>query len=187
MKLILIKNNQHTVLSNKSLEELNHQKNLIELENNELFDVCCFGDNESSLPTTYHRMSPKTIKVFHKKTLQIRNDFEHWCDVQGVEQSGGSDKKTSTIVPKYNITENNNIVNDNFNFISLTIFTPNQWYCNSVEFNAISQYYKGKHDTFSQNQWNDWYEHEGKHLITKQELNYLPFVNFIKRLGFNYE
>ena len=72
-------------------------------------------------------------------------------------------------------------------FIPLTIFTPDYWYCNSVEFNAISQYYKGNHDTFAQQQWNTWYEHEGKDLITEEELTYLPFVNFIKRLGFNYE
>ena len=72
-------------------------------------------------------------------------------------------------------------------FIPLTIFTPDTWYCNSVEFNAMSQYHKGNHDTFAQQQWNTWYQHEGKDLITEDELNYLPFVNFIKRLGFNYE
>ena len=87
----------------------------------------------------------------------------------------------------YNIQKNNDIVKDYFNFIPLTIFTPDYWYCNSVEFNTISQYHKGNHDTFAQQQWNTWYEHEGKDLITKKELTYLPFVNFIKRLGFNYE
>ena len=97
-------------------------------------------------------------------------------------------KKLSTIVSHYNIQKNNDIVKDNFNFISLTIFSPDNWYCNSVEFNnTISQYYKGNHDTFAQQQWNTWYEHEGKELITKEELIFLPFVNFIKRLGFNYE
>ena len=60
-------------------------------------------------------------------------------------------------------------------------------YFNSVEFNAISQYHKGNHPTFAQSQWSTWYEHEGKDLITEEELTYLPFVNFIKRLGFNYE
>ena len=132
-------------------------------------------------------MAPKTIRVFNVKTIKIRNDFEQWCDVQGIEQTKGSDNELSTIVSHYNIQKNNDIVKDYFNFIPLTIFTPDYWYCNSVEFNAISQYYKGNHDTFAQQQWNTWYEHEGKELITKEESNYLPFVNFIKRLGFNYE
>jgi hypothetical protein len=61
------------------------------------------------------------------------------------------------------------------------------WYCGSVEFNAISQYYKGNHDTFAQEQWNAWYEFEGKPLITEEQRRYLPFVNYIKRLGFNCE
>ena len=39
----------------------------------------------------------------------------------------------------------------------------------------------------AQQQWNTWYQHEGKELIAREELTYLPFVNFIKRLGFNYE
>jgi len=187
MKLRLIKNNQHTTLSGKSLEELNHRKNLIELENNELFDVCCFGDNESSLPTTYWRMAPKTIRVFETKTIKIRNDYEQWNDVQRVKEIGGSDIETSTIVSHYNITQNDDIVKNNFNFIPLTIFTPDTWYCNSVEFNVISQYYKGNHDTYGKEHWDSWYQHEGNDLITEQELRYLPFVNFIKRLGFNYE
>ena len=62
-------------------------------------------------------------------------------------------------------------------------FQANMWYCNSVEFNAMSQYYKGNHDTFAQKQWNTWYEHECKDLITKEELEYLPFTNFVKRLA----
>ena len=144
-------------------------------------------DYDIPLPTTCFKIAPKTIRVFNVKTIKIRNDFEQWCDVQGIEQTGGSDNELSTIVSHYNIQKNNDIVKDYFNFIPLTIFTPDNWYCNSVEFNAISQYYKGNHDTFAQDQWNSWYEHEGKELITKEELKYLPFVNFIKRLGFNYE
>jgi len=187
MNLRLIKGSEYTTISGSSLEDLNYQKDILELENNELFDVCCFSNDDTPLPTTYFKLTPKTIKVINKKTIKIRNDFEQWCDVQGVEQSGGSDKETSTIVPKYNIQKNNDIVKDNFNFIPLTIFSPDNWYCNSVEFNAISQYYKGNHNTFAQQQWNTWYQHEGKELITREELTYLPFVNFIKRLGFNYE
>jgi hypothetical protein len=188
MKLRLIKNNQHTTLYGNSLEDLNYQKDILELQNNELFDVCCFSNDDTPLPTTYlFKMAPKTIRVFNVKTIKIRNDFEQWCDVQGVEQTKGSDNELSTIVSHYNIQKNNDIVKDYFNFIPLTIFSPDNWYCNSVEFNAISQYYKGNHDTFAQQQWNTWYEHEGKDLITEEESNYLPFVNFIKRLGFNYE
>ena len=186
-KLRLIRNNSFDTITAPTLEELNHEKNKLELESNELFDVCCFGNDDTPLPTTYFKIAPKTIRVFKTKTIKIRNDFEQWCDVQGVEQTGGSDNESSTIVSHYNIQKNNDIVKDNFNFIPLTIFTPNYWYCNSVEFNAISQYYKGKHDTFAQEQWSAWYQHEGKELITKEELKYLPFVNFIKRLGFNYE
>ena len=187
MKLRLIKNNQHTTISGSSLEDLNYQKDILELENSELYDICCYSNDDTPLPTNYFKMATKTIRVFNAKTIKIRNDFEQWCDVQGVEQSGGSDNELSTIVSHYNIQRNDDIVKDYFNFISMTIFTPDNWYCNSVEFNAISQYYKGNHDTFAQEQWNTWYEHEGKDLITKQELAYLPFVNFIKRLGFNYE
>jgi len=188
MKLRLIKYNDHTTISGSSLEDLNYQKDILELQNNELFDVCCFSNDDTPLPTTYlFKIAPKTIKVMNPKTIKIRNDFEQWCDVQGIEKSGGSDKETSTIVPEYNIQKNNDIVKDNFNFIPLTIFSPNNWYCNSVEFNVISQYHKGNHDTFAQQQWNTWYQHEGKELITRKELTYLPFVNFIKRLGFNYE
>tara|TARA_B100001057_G_scaffold446741_1_gene485595 strand:- start:1788 stop:2351 length:564 start_codon:yes stop_codon:yes gene_type:complete len=187
MKLRLIKNNEYTTISGSSLEDLNYQKNILELENAYLYDVCCFGNDDLPLPTTYFKLAPKTIKVFKTKTIKIRNDFEQWCDVQGVEQTGGSDNELSTIVSHYNIQRNDDIVKDYFNFIPLTIFTPDNWYCNSVEFNAISQYYKGNHDTFAKEQWNAWYQHEGKELITKEELDYLPFVNFIKRLGFNYE
>ena len=187
MILRLIKGNKSTDLSGNSLEELNHKKSILELENNELFDVCCFSNDDLPLPTTYFKLKPKTIKVFKTKTINIRNDIEQWCDVIGVSQSGGSSKETSTIVPQYNIQKNNDIVKDYFNFIPLTIFTPDMWYCNSVEFNAMSQYHKGNHDTFAQEQWDTWYEHEGVNLITEEELEYLPFTNFVKRLGFNYE
>ena len=187
MNLLLTKDYDITKISGSSLEYLNHEKNKLELENNQLFDVCFFSFDDYDLPAPPVKVPPKTIKVFKKKTIKIRNDFEQWCDTQGVKGTGGSDNESSTIVSHYNIQRNNDIVKDNFNFIPLTIFTPNYWYCNSVEFNAISQYYKGKHDTFAQEQWSAWYQHEGKELITKEELKYLPFVNFIKRLGFNYE
>ena len=186
-KLRLIRSNSFDTITAPTLEELNHEKNKLELENNELYDVCCFGNDDTPLPTNYFKLAPKTIRVFDRKTIKIRNDFEQWCDVQGIEQTKGSDNELSTIVSHYNIQRNDDIVKDYFNFIPLTIFTPDMWYCNSVEFNTISQYYKGNHDTFAQQQWNTWYEHEGKELITKEESNYLPFVNFIKRLGFNYE
>ena len=187
MNLLLTKDYDITKISGSSLEYLNHEKNKLELENNQLFDVCFFSLNDYDLPAPPVKVPPKTIKVFKKKTIKIRNDFEQWCDIQGVKASGGSEKETSTVVPQYNIQKNNDIVKDNYNFIPLTIFTPDMWYCNSVEFNAISQYYKGNHDTFAQEQWDTWYEHEGVNLITEEELEYLPFANFIKRLGFNYE
>ena len=116
-----------------------------------MFDVCCYSNDNTPLPTTYFKLAPKTIKGIKYKTTKIRNDFEQWCDVQGAEQSGGSDKETKTIVSHYNIQKNNDIVKDNFNFISLIIFSPDNWYCNSVEFNTISQYYKGNHDTLHNN------------------------------------
>ena len=73
-KLRLIKNNKHLDLSGTSLEDLNYQKNKLELENNELFDVCCFSDDDLPLPTTYSKLKPKTIKVFKTKTINNRND-----------------------------------------------------------------------------------------------------------------
>ena len=187
MNLLLTKDYDITKISGSSLEYLNHEKNKLELENNQLFDVCFFSFDDYDLPAPPVKVPPKTIKVFKKKTIKIRNDFEQWCDTQGVKGTGGSDSESSTIVSHYNIQRNDDIVKDYFNFISLTIFTPDMWYCNSVEFNAMSQYYKGNHDTFAQEQWDTWYEHEGKELITKEELEYLPFTNFVKRLGFNYE
>jgi len=187
MNLLLTKDYDITKISGSSLEYLNHEKNKLELENNQLFDVCFFSFDDYDLPAPPVKVPPKTIKVFKKKTIKIRNDFEQWCDVQGVEQTGGSDNESSTIVSHYNIQRNDDIVKDNYNFIPLTIFTPDMWYCNSVEFNAMSQYYNGNHDTFAQEQWKAWYQHEGKELIIKEELKYLSFVNFIKRLGFNYE
>ena len=187
MNLLLTKDYDITKISGSSLEYLNHEKNKLELENNQLFDVCFFSFDDYDLPAPPVKVPPKTIKVFKKKTIKIRNDFEQWCDTQGVKGTGGSDNELSTIVSHYNIQKNNDIVKDYFNFIPLTIFTPDMWYCNSVEFNAISQYHKGNHPTFAQSQWSTWYEHEGKDLITEEELTYLPFVNFIKRLGFNYE
>ena len=187
MNLLLTKDYDITKISGSSLEYLNHEKNKLELENNQLFDVCFFSFDDYDLPAPPVKVPPKTIKVFKKKTIKIRNDFEQWCDTQGVKGTGGSDNELSTIVSHYNIQKNNDIVKDYFNFIPLTIFTPNMWYCNSVEFNAMSQYYKGNHDTFAQQKWNTWYELEGKESITREELSYLPFVNFIKRLGFNYE
>ena len=186
-KLRLIKNNKHVDLSGISLEDLNYQKNKLELENNELFDVCCFSDDDLPLPTNYFKLRPKTIKVFKTKTINIRNDVEQWCDVIGVSQTGGSSKETSTIVPQYNIQKNNDIVKSKISFIPMTIFTPNYWYCNSVEFNVVAQYYKGNHHKLSSEDWESWYIHEGKDLISEKEKEFLPFVNFIKRIGFNYE
>ena len=187
-QLNLIKNNKLTKLSDKSLEVLNHGKNKLELENNELFDVCYFSvdDYDLPLPTTLQKIPPKTIKVFKKKTIQLRNDDEQWNDIQGVKESGGSDKETSTIVSHYNVQKNNEIVEDYLTFQTLTIFTPDYWYCNSVEFNAISQYYKSGYDIFAKKHWDIWYELQGQYLITQKERKYLPFVNYIKRLGFNY-
>jgi hypothetical protein len=187
MNLLLTKDYNITKISGSSLEYLNHEKNKLELENNQLFDVCFFSSNDYDLPAPPVKVPPKTIKVFKKKTIKIRNDFEQWCDVQGVKESGGSDKTTSTIVSQSNIQKNDEIINDLFNFIPMTIFTPDMWYCGSVEFNAIAQYYKGNHYLFAKKQWDSWYEHEGTSLITEEQRRYLPFVNYIKRLGFNYE
>ena len=187
MNLRLIKNNQHTTISGSSLEDLNYQKDILELENSELFDVCCFSNDDTPLPTTYFKMAPKTIRVFNVKTIKIRNDFEQWCDVQGIEQTKGSDNELSTIVSHYNIQRNDDIVKDYFTFQPMTIFTTDYWYSNSIEFNAIAQYYKGNHDTFAKEHWDSWYGKQGKDLITQEERKYLPFVNYIKRLGYNYE
>jgi len=102
-KLLLLKNNSFDTIIAPTLEELNHEKNKLELKNNELFDVCCFGNDDTPIPTTYFKIAPKTIRVFKTKTIKIRNDFEQWCDVQGVEQTGGSDNESSTIVSHYKI------------------------------------------------------------------------------------
>ncbi len=189
MKIRLIKNDKVKSIVGNSLEELNYKKNILELKNGFLYDACCFSidDYDLPLPTTLQRLRPKTIRTFEKKTIKVRNDVEQWCDVIGVSQSGGSSKETSTIVPQYNIQINDDIVKSKINYISMTIFTPNYWYCNSVEFNIIAQYYKGNHHKLSLEDWESWYMHEGKDLITTEEKEFLPFVNFIKRIGFNYE
>lgn len=189
-RLNLIKNNKLTKLSGKSLEVLNHEKNKLELKNNELFDVCYFSidDYDLQLPTTFQKIPSKTIKVFKKKIIKVRNDDEQWNDVQGIKDTGGNkDKDMSTIVSSYDAQKTKKIINNNLTFQTLTIFTPNYWYCNSVEFTAISQYYKSGYDTFAKKYWELWYELQGQYLITQKEKKYLPFVNYIKRLGFNYE
>ena len=60
-RLNLIKNNKLTKLSGKSLEVLNHEKNKLELKNNELFDVCYFSidDYDLQLPTTFQKIPSK--------------------------------------------------------------------------------------------------------------------------------
>ena len=81
-KLRLIRNNSFDTITASTLEELNHKKNKLELENGYLYDVCCFSVDYSefgieydlTLPTTYFKMASKTIKVFKKKTIQLRND-----------------------------------------------------------------------------------------------------------------
>lgn len=188
MNLLLIKGNDTTKISGSSLEYLNHEKNKIELETNELFDVCFFSIDEHNLSELPVKLPPKTIKVFDKKTIKVRNDDEQWNDVKGVEASGGSkNKKGTTIVKQYNKQENEEIINDDFSLVPITIFTPDMWYCGSVEFNAVAQYYKGNHDTFSEHQWHSWYIDQGIGLISNKQKRYLPFINYIKRLGFNYE
>jgi hypothetical protein len=62
MKLRLIKYNHHTTISGSSLEDLNYQKDILELENNELFDVCCFSNDDTPLPTNYFKLAPKPLK-----------------------------------------------------------------------------------------------------------------------------
>ena len=128
MNLLLTKDYDITKISGSSLEYLNHEKNKLELENNQLFDVCFFSSDDYDLPAPPVKVPPKTIKVFKKKTIKIRNDFEQWCDTQGVKGTGGSDNELSTIVSHYNIQKNNDIVKDYYNFIPLTIFTTNNWY-----------------------------------------------------------
>ena len=187
MNLLLTKHNDITKISGSSLEYLNHEKNKIELETNELFDVCFFSIDEHKLSELPAKLPPKTIKVFDKKTIKVRNDDEQWNDVRILNDVGGVDRKTSTVLPQPNIQKDNDIVKDYLTFQPMTIFTPDYWYCNSVEFTAISQYYKSGYDTFAKKYWELWYELQGQYLITQKEKKYLPFVNYIKRLGFNYE
>ena len=81
-KVRLIRDNSFDTITASTLEELNHKKNKLELENGYLYDVCCFSVDYSefgieydlTLPTTYFKMASKTIKVFKKKTIQLRND-----------------------------------------------------------------------------------------------------------------
>ena len=194
-KLRLIRDNSFDTITASTLEELNHKKNKLELENGYLYDVCCFSVDYSRfgieydlpLPTTYFKIASKTIKVFKTKTIQLRNDDEQWNDIKILNDMGGKDKETSTVLPQSNIQKNNEIVKDYLTFQPMTIFTPDYWYCNSVEFNAIAQYYKCGYDTFAKEHWDSWYDTQGKHLITQEERKYLPFVNYIKILGFNYE
>ena len=48
-KLRLIRNNSFDTITAPTLEELNHEKNKLELENNELYDVCCFGNDDTTV------------------------------------------------------------------------------------------------------------------------------------------
>ena len=48
-KLRLIRSNSFDTITAPTLEELNHEKNKIELENNKLYDVCCFGNDDTLL------------------------------------------------------------------------------------------------------------------------------------------
>ena len=153
----------------------------------QLFDVCFFSIDEHNLSELPAKLPPKTIKVFDIKTIKVRNDDEQWNDIKILNDTGGVDKKTSTVLPQSNIRKNNEIVKDYLTFQPMTIFTPDYWYCNSVEFNAIAQYYKCGYDTFAKEHWDSWYDTQGKDLITLEERKYLPFVNYIKMLGFNYE
>ena len=188
-KLRLIRNNSFHTITAPTLEELNHEKNKLELENGYLYDVCCFSidDYDLPLPTTYYKMASKTIRVFKTKTIEVRNDDEQWNDVRILNDTGGKDKETSTVLPQSNIQKNNDIVKDYLTFQPMTIFTPDYWYCNSVEFNAIAQYYKCGYDVFAKEDWDSWYESQGQDMISTEERKYLPFVNYIKMLGYNYE
>ena len=123
MNLLLTKDYDITKISGSSLEYLNHEKNKLELENNQLFDVCFFSSDDYDMPAPPVKVPPKTIKVFKKKNIKIRNDFEQWCDVQGVEQTCVSHNESSTIVLHDNIKKNNDIDKDNYNFIFFCNFT----------------------------------------------------------------
>lgn len=70
-----------------------------------MYDVCCFSidDYDLPLPTTYYKMASKTIKVFKTKTIEVRNDDEQWNDVRILNDTGGKDKETSTVLPQSNI------------------------------------------------------------------------------------
>ena len=46
MNLLLTKDYDITKISGSSLEYLNHEKNKLELENNQLFDVCFFSSDD---------------------------------------------------------------------------------------------------------------------------------------------
>ncbi len=122
-KLLLFSNNSldnFDMIKGLSLEELNHEKNKLELQKGYLYDICLYL-NGVEMPDKITKPRPKTIMVFDKKTIKIRNDFEQWSDVKGVEQSGGSDKITSTVVLQSNIQKSDEIIKDLFNFIPLII------------------------------------------------------------------
>ena len=113
-KLRLIRDNSFDTITASTLEDLNHKKNKLELENGYLYDVCCFSVDYSRfgieydlpLPTTYFKIASKTIKVFKTKTIQLRNDDEQWNDIKILNDMGGKDKETSTVLPQSNIQKN---------------------------------------------------------------------------------
>jgi|TARA_R110000851_G_scaffold159691_1_gene302974 hypothetical protein len=178
--------NSFDTITAPTLEELNHEKNKLELEKGYLYDVCLYL-NGVEIPDKITKPTPKTIVVFNKKTIQLRNDDEQWNDVRILNDMGGKDKETSTVLPHPNIQKNNEIVKDYLTYQPMTIFTPDVWYCGSVEFNAVAQYHKCGYDTFAKEHWDSWYDTQGQHSITQEERKYLPFVNYIKVLGYNYE
>jgi hypothetical protein len=178
------------LFSYKCLVCANHEKNKRELERGKLYDTCFFVDSNGSMKTpNTHFIKPqqKSVVTFNKTKVSVRNDLEPWTDIQNVSRSGGSDVETSTIARKRNLVRENMAKIDTENKIDVSFVSTDFWYCKSVEFNALSQFYKGNHYKFMSSLWKTWLDSEGRELLTEDLVGYeLFFFSYIRRLGYNF-
>jgi len=178
------------LFSYKCLVYANHEKNKRELDRGKLYDTCFFIDSNGSIraPKT-HFIEPqqKSVVTFNKTKVSVRNDLEPWTDIKTVASTGGSNIETSTITRKRNLVRENRATIDTEQKIDVTFVSTDFWYCKSVEFNALSQFYKGNHYKFMTLTWDSWLEFEGKEVLTEDLVGYeLFFFTYIRRLGYNF-
>ena len=146
------------IFSYKCLEYANHIKNKIELENLKLYDVCFFVDANNidiiKFPKEFINPYQRGVVTFNPRKLTIT-------------------KKTLENRHIYHSPRGEIVVVSNY-----------LWYCNSVEFNIVSKFYKGKHYYPEHPRFLRAYNKQ----IFKKIENYYDFFlyYYIRKLGFNF-